>query len=225
MNRHALTLSTTALMASLVAGCAQSPLPVAGNFDQTLQKKVRSSGHWQVVAGDAARETLKLLAATGRSADEPVYLVPAPSPAPFEKALHGLLTTELVKTGRPVVVKPQGALLMKYEVQVVEHKSARPYLTPGVLTLLGAGVGVVYGLMDQDGGARMLGVGGAIAGADYLGSTYAGGPTHHEIIVATSVQAGDRILVRKTDVYYIEDADVGLFKLPADIRNIPVVNR
>ena len=52
------TTGVMALALAALAGCAQSPIPLAGN-DLTEQKKVRSTGHWQVVARDAAQQTAK----------------------------------------------------------------------------------------------------------------------------------------------------------------------
>ena len=61
----------------------------------------------------------------------------------------------------------------------------------------------------------MLGGLGLAGAADYVSSEYSGGPTHTELILTTTIASGGRYLVRKTDVYYIENADVNLMQYRA----------
>ncbi len=54
----------------------------------------------------------------------------------------------------------------------------------------------------------LLGVAGL---ADYGLGHYSGGPTHTELIVTTSIINGGAYAFRKSDIYYIEEADTDLF--------------
>ena len=74
-------------LATLV-GCAQSPVPVAGNFDFTEQKKVRSAGHWQVISQNAARETLKMLDEAGVASNARLSVATPEQATSFEKTFH-----------------------------------------------------------------------------------------------------------------------------------------
>jgi hypothetical protein len=209
---------------ALLAGCAQSPIPVAGNFDLTEQKKVRSAGHWQIIAQSAARETLKMLDEAGAASNGRLAVVSPEKSTSFEKAFHEMLTTELVRSGRRVATGGQNVLQVSYTVQLVEHKSHRPQFAPGRYTKLAAGVGVIYGLRNQHIDAALAGALAFAGVADYVASTDAGGPTHTELVLTTSASTPDQILTRKTDVYYIEDLDKTLFK-PEPGKTMNVVNQ
>ena len=225
MNRNRLTGGATALMLALLAGCAQSPIPVAGNFDLTEQKKVRSAGHWQVISRDAAKETLKLLDEAGVASNARLAVVAPEKASGFEKTFHEMLTTELVRSGRRVTNSAQNVVQLSYNVQVIEHKSERPHHIPGIYTMLTAGVGVAYGLRNQHIDTKMAGVLGGAMVADYASSVNSGGPTHHELVLTTSAGTPDQILSRKTDVYYIEDADTALFRPTPEFKTLKVVNQ
>ena len=67
--------------------------------------------------------------------------------------------------------------------------------------------------------AQLLGVLGLSAAADYGASINSGGPTNTEMILTTTVSRGGQYLVRKTDVYYLENADTPLFLRPS-YRNV-----
>lgn len=225
MIRSPLSGGCAAVMLAMVAGCAQSPIPVAGNFDLTEQKKVRSAGHWQVVSRDVAKETLKLLEDAGVASNARLAVVAPEKASPFEQAFHDMLTTELVRAGRRVTPGAQDVVQVSYNVQVVEHRSKRPHHIPGIFTMLTAGVGVAYGLRNQHVDSQLAAALGYAGVADYASSVYSGGPTHHELVLTTSAGTPDQILARKTDVYYIEDADVGLFRTAPTFKALKVVDQ
>lgn len=202
----------TALSIAMLAGCAQSPIPVAGNFDITEQKKVRSAGHWQVISQNAARETLKMLDASGVPSSTLLSVAQPENATSFEITFHEMLITELVRSGRRVTTQVQNALQISYKVQLVEHNSKRPHFVPGLHTMLTSGVGVIHGLLNQHIDTQIAGVLGMAAIADYAESVNSGGPTHTELVLTTSATTPDQILTRKTDIYYIENADSALFK-------------
>jgi len=59
--------------------------------------------------------------------------------------------------------------------------------------------------------------------ADGIAATNSGGPTHTELILTTTVSTGGRYLARKTDVYYVEEADTSLFASLVPHRTVKVV--
>jgi hypothetical protein len=110
---------------------------------------------------------------------------------------------------------PGQALEVSYQTQLVRHNSPRPHFIPGIYTMITAGLYAAYGLGTGTNGQQMLGGLGLAGGADFVSSEYSGGPTNTELILTTTIASGGRYLVRKTDVYYIENADVNLMQYRA----------
>ena len=52
-------------VATLVGGAAKSPIPLAENFELTVQPKVRSAGHWNLLSRDVVAQTLGTLDKAG----------------------------------------------------------------------------------------------------------------------------------------------------------------
>lgn len=202
------------LCMTALLGCSHAPIPVAENFPYTAQKKVRSAGHWDAVAQHAVSTTLARLAETPAANSELRVSLKSAS-SPFERAFRELLITHLVEEGKTVVERDDAPVEVSYQVQVVRHESDRPHLIPGFFTALTAGVYVAHYLgVEAHRDLAMAGGLGYAALADVARSQYSGGPTHTEVLLTTTIMQGDRYLVRNTDVYYIEDPDVGLFMSP-----------
>lgn len=225
MKKSFVSSACAAIALVILVGCAQSPIPVAGNFDLTEQKKVRSAGHWQVVSQHAARETLKMLDESGVASNARLSVAPPENATSFEKTFHEMLTTELVRSGRRVTPSAQNVLLVSYKVQLVEHKSERPHFVPGIYTMLTSGVGVIHGLRNKHLDTQMAGALGFAIAADYAASVNSGGPTHTELVLTTSTTTPDQILTRKTDVYYLENVDSTLFKTAPEYKTMKVVSQ
>jgi hypothetical protein len=223
LKKSLISCGAVALAIAALAGCAQSPVPMADNFNTTHQKKVRSAGHWQVIAQDAAREMLKMLDESGVAQNARVSLVSPDKPTDFDKTFHELLTTALVKSGRRVSADNQGTLKLSYKAQLVVHKSPRPQVTPGALTAVTAGVFALYGIRYEHVDTILATGLGAAALADYGASVNAGGPTSTELVLTTSASTPDQILARKTDVYYIESEDATLFKPAVQPPSLPTM--
>ena len=93
----------------------------------------------------------------------------------------------------------------------MRHNSSRYAHIPGTLTALTAGISVVRDAFASGSASAipvLLGVAGL---ADYGLGHYSGGPTHTELIVTTSIINGGTYAFRKSDIYYIEEADTDLF--------------
>ena len=200
--------------AAVLAGCASSPIPVSANFPITVEPKVRSAGHWNQVSQDVVKQTLESLNKAGASGS--LYVIKPANASEFDKAFQNFLITDLVKAGRVVQVAPEGAALeVSYQTQVVRHNSYRPDFLPGRFTMITAGLYAAYGLGFNPVGDKMAGGLAAAIGADYIASESSGGPTATELVLTTTITSGGRYLVRKTDVYYVEEVDAPLMQYKA----------
>ncbi|MES2952747.1 MAG: hypothetical protein V4858_29815 [Pseudomonadota bacterium] len=207
--------------AALLVGCASSPIPVSANFPLTVEPKVRSAGHWGLVSNDVVKQTLESLNKLGVSGN--LYVAPPANTSTFDRAFQNFLITDLVKSGRVVQQYPDKALEVSYQTQLVRHNSPRPHFVPGRFTMITAGLYAAYGLGLAPVGDKLVGGLHAAVGADYIASVDSGGPTHTELILTTTIASGGRYLVRKTDIYYIEEADTGLMQYRAPAPIIKVV--
>lgn len=64
--------------------------------------------------------------------------------------------------------------------------------------------------VDPNFGDKMASGLAAAVGVDYIASESSGGPAATELILTTTIASGGRYLVRKTDVYYVGEADTVL---------------
>lgn len=198
-------------LATTLAACATSPIPVAENFELTSQKKVRSAGHWEILSRDVVSQTTAFLEASGVGSSMPMFVKEPANASQFDKAFSQFLVTELVQRGKTIRSDARAAVEVSYETLVIRHESERPRFVPGMYTMLTSGLYAAYGLRGEYLDVK-LAAGLALAGlADYAASTNAGGPTHTELILTTTISTGGQYLARKTDVYYVEESDVSLF--------------
>ena len=200
--------------AAVLAGCVSSPIPVSANFPITVEPKVRSAGHWALLSKDVVEQTLGSLNKLSMPTRNLYVALPA-NATEFDRAFQQFLITDLVKSDRVVQQAPEGALEVSYQTQVVRHNSPRPHFVPGRFTMVTAGLYAAYGLGTAPIGDKMAGGLALAGGADYVASESSGGPTHTELILTTTIASGGRYLVRKTDVYYVEEADTTLLQYRA----------
>ena len=218
-----LTPAALCCAAAVLAGCAMSPIPVAENFPLTVQKKVRSAGHWNLLSRDVVEQTVASLQKAGAAPQSTVHVQLAANASDFERGFHEMLITELVQKGWHVVPTSNAGLILSYQSQVVRHNSERPHIGSGVMTTLTPGLYARYDVDQATSGLMVA------APLDYRTSLNTGGPTHTEVVLTTTVTGDGRYMSRKTDVYYIEESDASLFygayKNPAFIygRNMKVV--
>ncbi|MFT3812855.1 MAG: hypothetical protein QM740_05695 [Acidovorax sp.] len=218
----AIRMAMLAGMAAVLAGCAaKAPIPVAENFEYTSQPKVRSAGHWELVSRDVVAQTLATLNQAGASG-APLYVALPPNPSAFEYGFRDFLITQFVQSGTPVMHEPGNTLDVTYHAQVVRHNSDRPHFVPGMFTMLAAGVGAAYGLRHEYVDTQIAAGVGLAALADYGSSINSGGPTNTEMILTTTVSRGGQYVARKTDVYYLENADTPLFLRGGVYRQVPM---
>lgn len=197
---------------AILAGCAaKAPIPLAENFALTVQPKVRSAGHWELLSRDVVAQTLGTLHQAGMAPNTPLHVALPANPSAFDLAFRDFLITQLVQSGAPVLQLPGQALEVTYNTQVVRHNSERPHFIPGRFTMVAAGVMAAYGLRNVHLDAQLLAGLGLTAAADYAASADSGGPTNTEMILTTTATQGGQYVARKTDVYYLQNADTPLF--------------
>ncbi|HMZ86833.1 MAG TPA: hypothetical protein PKN26_00695 [Giesbergeria sp.] len=223
---RAISLAVLAGAVATMVGCAnRAPIPLAENFELTVQPKVRSAGHWELVSRDVVAQTLATLDKAGVAPGTPLHVALPPNPSAFDVGFRDFLITKLVQSGATVQQMPGQTLDVTYHAQVVRHNSERPHFIPGQFTMITAGLMAAYGLRHEHLDAQMLGALGLAVAADYGASVNSGGPTNTEMILTTTVARGGQYLARKTDVYYLENADTPLFMRPSKSVNMKVVSQ
>ncbi|GFO67299.1 hypothetical protein GMLC_08780 [Geomonas limicola] len=200
-------------------GCA-SRVPVAVNHSLTTQKKAKAAHHWDVLAEDIAQQTKLAIADPKKNfPKKPIYIQPGGSSS-FDTAFRNFLITRMVNDGVPVTAEPREGLAIGYDTQLVRHDSSRYTHIPGSLTALAAGVWVIRDLAAGAAADAAPATLGLTALADYALGHYAGGATHTELIVTTTILDQSRYIFRKSDIYYLEDEDTGLFSGEAPARQV-----
>jgi hypothetical protein len=216
----AISLAVLAGAVATMVGCAsRAPIPLAENFELTVQPKVRSAGHWELVSRDVVAQTLATLDKAGVAPGTQLHVALPGNPSSFDLAFRDFLITKLVQSGAPVQQMPGQTLDVTYHTQLVRHNSERPHFIPGQFTMIAAGLMAAYGLRHEHLDAQLLATLGLTAAADYAASVNSGGPSNTEMILTTTVSRGGQYVVRKTDVYYLENADTPLFMRPS-YRNV-----
>lgn len=216
-------------IAVILAGCA-SQVPIPSAHPISYQKKAMAAHHWDVLADDVSGQTAAALSGDSPLKQHPLYVAPARENTTFNRAFRDLLITRLVNRGFDVRTTKAGGLEVSYETQLVQHRSERQAYQPGTLTALAVGLLVARNVAVNMTGDGQIAAGlGLVAAGDFGSSLAAGHPaTKTELIVTTSISRDGRYLMRKSDIYYLEDADRPLFveersAPPTAVRNWKVV--
>ncbi len=199
----------------LVAGCATpyNEVPLATNFPTSKQPKLQTAAHWNVIAGDVAKQISADLKDT-----RPLFVDQSSVKTTFDRAFTNDLISALVANGHTVMKSPDGALSVDVNTQTVRFSPNRPqHKHVGVATALATGVwalnGISLGTLTWE---KTLGASAAVAaGADsyaWFQSEFATGETPQtEIIVTTSVSDASQYISRSTSIYYVADTDSQLY--------------
>lgn len=202
-----------------VAGCA-SPAPIADNFPISYQKVARTAQHWNIVADDVVNQTSKVLASTPALQGRGIYVPSTPRNSAFDATFRDFMINHLVDRGASVSVcpSPKGPgfatspdIEIRYETRIIGHGEL-PQYRPGILTALAAGVFVARGVDHADLSNDALNLVGLGAGAfaDWAMGHRARTPST-EIVVTTHIEENNRFVMRRSDIYYVPEADANLF--------------
>jgi hypothetical protein len=202
----------------LMAGCAYNNMPQARNFPPTQQKIAVAAQHWGMIATDAVQQTqIALLEQQNAVKGMPVYVADNTS-SEFNKAFRNFMISGLVNAGVAVSAKKEGAIELAYETQVIKHhprgeafNPASNGYQPGALTGGVAGFWVLRNALEK--WSTSSAAVGTIAAAGAYDAYRFDHPlqTGVELLLTTSIVHKDRYLMRNTDAYYVEDADISLF--------------
>ena len=205
-----------------VAGCTTTPVPVATNFDKSYQKLARTAQHWNVVADSVVKETLEEINRNPSLQKRSIYLQRPNGVNDFNVSFHDFLINHMVKGGADVYVcKPTQSsgtgfemdgkpLDVSYEVQVIQHNGISGY-RHGEWVALGIGVAALINASSHWSHSEIWGAGiglGVLAELDKNAWPYS---TNTELVVTTTIKEDNRYKFRRSDIYYIADADAGLY--------------
>lgn len=198
---------------ALLGGCAhyaQAPQPT--NFPTQEQPHVQAASHWQLIAGDSARQ---LMAAMPEK--QPLHVLRKSGESPFEEAFTAQLVTELTRAGYPVMKNAErpGTLLVELSAQPVQFSANRQRpAAAGELTLLAGGLWVLRNLYENASpGAAMMAGAVAIDAGRWFGAKISGGALvpQTELIVTTSISSHERYYAQTSAAYYTTQSDWGLY--------------
>lgn len=204
---------------SAIAGCSQSPYPMARSIEEGNTQAVLVAGsHWQTLSKQTANKVFGCLEGltywnesagvhepycrqdVDRIRYTPIYVDRTDSAVPFAEAFYRDLQTEIVERGMGLALRPEGALELGTRIQVVDREMPVPVNAwPGMYTALGAGV---YAIAS--------GVLPAIIGAGAVADTWSNASSQGgaQVLITTTLRDGDRLVMSKTDAYFIEDVDL-----------------
>ena len=215
-------LAVAVLLAAL-AGCSTLDVPRAENYPATDQLKARAVHHWNVLADDVAmRISASALPASAQATG--AYHLHTSTVSPFHRAFSSLLLTRLVNNGVPMVTQAtegdKAHARILFDVQVVQHHSSAFNAPQFPLTFLAVGLSVLRGMYlypPTELGGAAIGL-AAATGMDlaqqHMSGQAQGGPTRTELLVSTTVEQGQRLVARTSDIYYIDSEDAKLFMEP-----------
>ncbi len=227
MHRQA-TLLVTALITSLfgLSGCAAprySDAPTPTRFAVSQQQALQAAAHWQAIADNMAEQISADLKNKGQA--RILYVKVTDQETAFVDGFRELLTTALVNQGWDLSTSPKGALTVevRYSAQTFRPERVQNVYHYGDATALVAGLWAVAGIADSglSRGAKLL---AATAGAEgfawfrnesteggHMNKVIDGPIPQTEIILTAQVLDNDRILARRTNLYYAIDKDIGLY--------------
>lgn len=205
---HRLFAAAALAAAGLVSACSQAP--VATTYPAEVQKKMQSAYHWQWLAEDLTKRVQAQMEADATLTAKPIHVQAQAADTKFNRMFHTFLVTELLNAGVPVSLEPEGANVLAYTTQIVDHRESlwnRP--TPGAITGLTAAFMLPAIAVDQgaDGAVGALAVGTATAAAIDAGIGGVSWPTDTELIFTATIRDGETIRFRKAETFYIRSKD------------------
>lgn len=184
-----------------LVGCSTLDLPHVELYPASGQRTVASVHHWDVLAQDVAQRVSERIA-TWPQGEHPIHVVAAGN-TDFSEGFVKLLRVHLLEHGVSLSAVP-AAVQLRVQVQLVRHGGAvvahRPALPPAAS--LGEGIAVSRDWQAHEGDrARSP-------------EMAAGGPTHTELLITTTLENENRYLTGTADMYYVDRTDASLYEPP-----------
>ncbi|MDR0439430.1 MAG: hypothetical protein LBI59_00375 [Candidatus Accumulibacter sp.] len=223
--------------------------PVPTRFESTGIPKLQSASHWQIIADNFAHDVAADL--RQKNIDAPIYIPGNQAGFAFVEGFIELLTTSLVTQGMDVRTCTQrgpcgdtnttdgieNALVLDVRYSAYAFQPKDIYYT-GEMTSLAAGLLAVGGIAYGGGVAhRPVSHAGKLLGVAMLTDTafwaardfdtgpdgkYMRGVPATEILLTASVTQGDKIVVRRSNVYFTSDEDDLLYWQKRGGKTVPV---
>lgn len=227
MNKRVLT--GVALAIAGLVGCATpryADVPAQTRFENTKQQKLQAAEHWNAIAGHFARQLTDDL--KGKLGDRAIYIPLPGGEQAFVEGFRELLITSLVAQGLPVSTETKNSLTVDVRYSIYRFRPDRLQTTYfyGDATALAAGIWAVGGIAAVGAsqpsgvaaGAKLLAVAAGVDGFGWLSNEvqgrgeYAHGPVpRSEILLTASVADSNRIVARRSNIYYTMDEDKALY--------------
>lgn len=215
----------TAMAVALLSGCAAryADTPQPTRFETSKQKKLQAAQHWQIIANDFAAQLTGDLRAKGVT--QPLHIPARQDEFAFVEGFRELLTTALLAQGWDIRTSPKNALSVdiRYSIYKFQPERLKNVYYHGEATALVAGLWAVSGIVDSgmSAGAKALSVAVLADAAGWIVQNapdgpemaqYARGPVpQSEILVTASVSEGERLLARRSNIYFAADEDKALY--------------
>lgn len=218
-----------AIVIASLTGCAtgnNSQVPLASTYELTNQQKMQAAHHWDVLAADVASR-VKEHFKTASLSNKAINVVPNSNSA-FEQGFEDLLITQMVEQGLDIRANNNEHLKLTFHTQVISHND-RGYIRPKpgthtALALIATGVWAVVNIASNSTAAQDALIGAGVLGTGVAMDAVAGdisAVTNKEVIISVSLMDGDKYLMRKTGIYYINEPDDGQYETLS--KNISVV--
>jgi|GEM_PF-3093154 len=206
----------------LVIACSQAPVPVSQPYG--FQDKMEAAKHWQIVARDVSNDISEMFVMLDEQYqqsihDQRVHIMTRDTSS-FSQALESFMVTDLTHQGVRVTNNPEDAYQVYWSVQSVTHDASRSFTKapPGTYVALGAlGYGVYKIFRDSTDFARAVTAGAVVEVGRGLAHFYRKELPHNEIIVNLTIQHGDDIVYRLSNIYYINDPDIDHYHFSKDL--------
>lgn len=173
-------------------------LPVSAQF------KVKSAGHWQAISDHLSSKLYVKIADN----DQPISVV-TPQESKFSSIFNDFVKSSLSAKG--IVLTDDAASTstqISTKVASVRHLKAEDRYRPGQFAVLGLGVKYLSEISNSVDATV-----GALLGAELVNSAAEAAKTPETEIVITTVLTKDGLIqFHRSDVYYIDTIDTGLFE-------------
>lgn len=199
----------------LFSGCTsiikKPDAPIPESFPVSLQKHVQAAHHWSLIANDLADQVSRNLE-LGKLSGQPVFVNPPVTQTDFNQAFNDFLIASLMQKGVKVSSVKHASTVLNYKVQPIKFNSNRNTMinTQAKWTALAAGLIVFRNVADWiDLNSAETNV---LTGAVLADIWQADGAPKLELIVSSSIVNNDIYVMKTTDVYYANKADMQLYE-------------
>lgn len=217
------TVCALASMGLLLGGCAAPKFadnPNASRFEVSNQYKLQAAEHWHLIAEHMASQLSTDLKARGVT--RPLYILPSSKDYPFVEGFRELMTTAMVAQGWDMRTQPQNALPVeiRYSVYKFRPERASQIYHYGDVSMLVAGIWAISGIVESNitVGAKALATAASLEGMAWLKNEARGDSVitntpvpRSEIILTAMVTDSDKIVARRSNLYYSADEDAALY--------------